>query len=250
MNLKHYIHSLVARLTNESLTLLRNRRNLKLSREEFRSSNVSFSQFGEDLLILSYFKNYDHRERKGFYIDVGAFHPFKLSNTTLLYKLGWRGINIDCDQEKIDLFSVLRPDDINICAGVSNSNGIKTLLRYPMSATNRLLDQNLVNKNITEQQLSLCGELPVESLSIRTKTLNEIVIDAKIGNQKIDYLNVDVEGIELEVLQGLDFDRYTPTLISVEIMDSGKQSLITEFLERYGYTISDIVRHNYFFLKR
>ncbi|MDM3861012.1 MAG: FkbM family methyltransferase [Aphanizomenon gracile PMC644.10] len=222
MNIKNYTHILAAKLTNQALSLLRNRTNLELSREEFRSSNISFSQFGEDILLLSYFN--DYKEKQGFYVDVGAFHPFKLSNTMLLYKLGWHGLNIDCDKEKIDLFNKLRPRDINICAAVANANKEMTLLQYPMSATNRLSDKN--------DQLSLCGEIPNSQLSVNTKSLNMILEEISISMEEIviDYLNVDVEGLELQVLEGLDFNKYAPKLISVEIMNSKDQVLISQLL--------------------
>ena len=71
-----------------------------------------YSQWGEDLYINSFFKN----KNKGIYLDIGCFHPVMYSNTCLLYKKGWRGINIDINKTSIDLFNILRPKDINICA--------------------------------------------------------------------------------------------------------------------------------------
>ena len=69
----------------------------------------SYSMNGEDLFINNYFK-----DKIGFYVDVGAYHPLELSNTYLLYKRGWSGINIDINSLSIDYFNFLRPDDINI----------------------------------------------------------------------------------------------------------------------------------------
>jgi hypothetical protein len=86
---------------------MRNRQDLRLEREETRAMRISFSQFGEDLLLLSYFEKFDHRS--GVYVDVGAFSPFLLSNTLLLYKLGWRGINVAFDEDKIKTFRQYRP---------------------------------------------------------------------------------------------------------------------------------------------
>ena len=92
---------------NVLLTLLRNRINLRLTRDEFRQVNISFSQFGEDLIVSSYFPP----DYIGLYVDVGAFHPYKFSNTMLLYKKRWSGLNIDCDQNKINEFKKIRPRD-------------------------------------------------------------------------------------------------------------------------------------------
>ena len=74
---------------------------------------------GEDLVIIENFKNI----KNGIYVDAGCYHPLHLNNTFLLYKKGWRGINIDLSEYSIDLFNYLRPDDININNAVTNFDG-------------------------------------------------------------------------------------------------------------------------------
>ena len=85
---------------------------------------TTYSQNGEDLFINDYFKEKD----KGFYIDIGCYHPIKYSNTALLHNRGWQGINIDMNQTSIDLFNILRKKDKNICAAISNEN--KEAIQY------------------------------------------------------------------------------------------------------------------------
>src|SRR5215469_17329302 len=98
--------------------------------EELRAMRISYSQFGEDLTVRSHFwENFDNSS--GRFIDVGAFHPFKYSNTMLLSQLGWRGINIDCDPVKIARFKKLRPQDHNVCAAVGEAPGEMVCLEYP-----------------------------------------------------------------------------------------------------------------------
>ena len=75
--------------------------------------NTHFGEFGEDIMVSRFFKN----KEIGFYIDIGAYHPFKGSLTQKLYKKGWHGVNIDISKTSIDLFKIARPKDINInCA--------------------------------------------------------------------------------------------------------------------------------------
>ena len=237
------ISYLAGAVCNTLITRLRNGKQINLTREQIRSSNISFSQFGEDLLILTYFpENF-----KGFYIDVGAFHPFKLSNTMLLYKSGWSGLVIDCDQSKITEFIKRRPRDVSVCESVADSNKEMIIYRYPLSATNRLHGGNEVDIN---PAISLCGEQPIENKKVFTKTLEQICDENKISGKNIDFLNIDVEGFELEVLRGNNFKKISPSLICVEIMDSGKRQIISEFLLDKDYQLSDIVRHNVFFKKR
>jgi FkbM family methyltransferase len=236
------ISYLAGAVCNTLITRLRNGKQINLTREQIRSSNISFSQFGEDLLILTYFpQNY-----QGFYMDVGAFHPFKLSNTMLLYKTGWSGLVIDSDQSKIMEFIKQRPRDLSLCESVADSNKEMIFYRYPLSATNRLHGgyDGDVNPSI-----SLCGELPIEKKKVLTKTLEQICDENNISGKKVDFLNIDVEGLEIEVLHGNNFKKISPSLICVEIMDSVKQKIISEFLSEHGYQISDTIRHNVFFKK-
>jgi hypothetical protein len=79
----------------------------------------SYSSDGVDLIFSSYFKN----KSEGFYIDVGCYHPTRANNTYLLYKKGWRGLNIDISKFSIDLFNFWRKHDLNIFRAISNKNG-------------------------------------------------------------------------------------------------------------------------------
>lgn len=100
MFLKRAAEVSIAAAANWLLTLLRSHKNMHLTREEFRFTHISFSQFGEDIAIvrwIRYLQTYEGREIYPFFVDAGAFHPIFASNTLLLRKQGWRGINIDID---------------------------------------------------------------------------------------------------------------------------------------------------------
>lgn len=108
-----------------------------LSSEEKCNANISFSQFGEDLIIIRFLRKLD--SRKGIYIDCGAFDPITISNTLLLHKKGYKGINIDLEQDKINKFNQYRPNDYNVLAALSNSKQKLKLLKYLGRATNRIV---------------------------------------------------------------------------------------------------------------
>ena len=91
-------------------------------KNNFFIKKKTYSMNGEDVFVNNYFK-----KKIGFYVDVGAYHPLELSNTYLLYKRGWNGINIDINSLSIDYFDYLRPDDININIAASNKNTTKTI---------------------------------------------------------------------------------------------------------------------------
>ena len=87
---------------------------------------TQFAQFGEDAVLAELFRDTSH----GIYIDVGAHHPYRYSNTYLLHKKGWHGTNIDPYPYTIRLFNMARPQDKNICSGVGNAG---TLMYYQFS---------------------------------------------------------------------------------------------------------------------
>src|SRR5580658_8816405 len=88
------------------------------ARRRKRYFRHSFSQEGEDMILASFFEG----KKNGFYVDVGAHHPKRFSNTHHFYIRGWRGINVDATPGSMKLFRRTRPDDINIEAAVSDQS--------------------------------------------------------------------------------------------------------------------------------
>tara|TARA_B100001564_G_C20348732_1_gene537921 strand:+ start:56 stop:691 length:636 start_codon:yes stop_codon:yes gene_type:complete len=160
------------------------------------------SNWGIDLMAEDYFKN----KKNGFFIDVGCHQPLLNNNTYILYKKGWRGINIDLDFGAIDMFNFFRKDDTNIQAAISNSVGNKNLYFFHNRSAINTLSQTAENK-------------AREIREVKTFTLNDIIKNSQFKNKEIDFLSVDVEGTEIEVLQGLDFNKYKPKLVVLEFID-------------------------------
>ena len=91
---------------------------LSFYKRKFKYKKVSYSFNAVDLIIDYMFK----KKKNGIYLDVGAQHPISNSNTYLLFKRGWNGINIDLDIKNIELFNLVRPDDINLNHAISSSS--------------------------------------------------------------------------------------------------------------------------------
>ena len=163
-----------------------------------------YSQWGEDLSIDEFFRG----KKNGVYFDVGCFHPLMYSNTCLLFKNGWNGINIDINPTSIDLFNIIRPNDLNLCTTI-NENGkeFKVYLDHPFSPINTL-DQTFYD--------SLKSEFfkEVSFKTIKSKPIDEILKLSKFKN--IDFLNIDVEGKDLSILTQLVPHKLKPALISIE----------------------------------
>ena len=156
------------------------------------------------IFLKEYFKD----KNFGFYIDVGCFHPIRFSNTMFLNSKGWKGMNIDLSQKTIDLFNISRPKDINLNFGVGSK---EETLEYFYNK--ELYQANTLNKNFAESFLKKEG---LKKKKIEIKTLNYL-IDKYEFNEKIDLIDIDAEGFDLEVLKGIDFKKYKIDLIMIEV---------------------------------
>ena len=178
---------------------------ISIIKRKLKYKKVSYSYNGVDLIINYIFKN----NNNGFYIDVGAQHPIANNNTYLLYKKGWKGINIDLDKKNIDLFNIARPNEINLNFAVSDIEGESDLFFYHDSSPINTLNSDVANFQKAKVKVVK---------KIKTKTLNDILQNLDPINQ-IDYMNIDVEGHEEKILAGFDILKYKPHVISVEYLD-------------------------------
>ena len=167
----------------------------------------SYSLFQEDLFIQNYFKN----KSKGFYIDVGCYHPLDGNNTNLLHKKGWNGINLDINFYSIELFNFLRKKDVNIHSGISKKKDELTM--YYRKEINML-------NTLDEKIAKIHFRNGFKKKNVQVNTLNFFISRYFKKLKKIDFLNIDVEGVELNVLKSLNFKQYKPQLICVEIHNS------------------------------
>mgnify|MGYP001470108796 FL=1 len=178
---------------------------------------------GEDLIISDLTKNI----KNGFYVDAGCYHPLHLSNTYLLYKRSWTGINIDISEFSIKLFNYLRPNDVNINSAVSNTE--KEISFYYQKKLSQL---STIKKAISNERMQ--GN--IKEKKIKSLKLNSILNQSKFKNRQIDFLNIDVEGADFEVLKSLDFTIYEPKIICIEIMEKNIfESEIYNFLKDLNY---------------
>ena len=157
-----------------------------------------------DLILKDIFKKIS----KGFYVDVGCYHPIHLSNTYLLYQKGWRGINIDLSEYSIELFDHTRNDDLNINAAVTNFDG-----KISFFYQKELSQISSVKKNTALKRMQgLIKEKKIDGYKLET-----ILTNSKYKNKRIDFLNIDVEDGDFDALCSINFDVYRPKVICIEI---------------------------------
>ena len=203
------------------------------------------SQFGEEKFVLSFFD----KRYKGKFLDIGCFHPTRHNNTYKMYKSGWHGINIDLIPLTIELFNFARIKDININAAISNNEETKKLYFVDELNTQNTLEANHLSflknhHNLREEDISL--------QEIKTKRLDKILDNYNFNN--IDFMNIDVEGHELNVLNSIDFSKYKIKFICIEMIDHNEQAnLINKklsiILNKNGYILEKQIGFNHIFKK-
>jgi FkbM family methyltransferase len=189
--------------------------------EQFVSHSINY----EDVLLRRIFRD----QPTGFYIDVGAAHPIDDSDTYMLHRRGWSGINIEPNPDFFRALEQERPADRNLNLALSDRDG------------------SIVWHRVGNTGLSTCDSAQAERAgrqgyvitrhTVRTTTLACILADACPAS--IDLLKVDVEGLELQVLSGNNWDRWRPSLIVVEatLPESPKRRAeeVAPYLEQRGY---------------
>lgn len=193
----------------------------------------AYSQDGEDMIIASFYegkKNY-----KGFYIDVGAHHPYRFSNTAYFYNKGWRGINIEPTPNLFKSFMKYRKNDINLNVGIGNGEKM-TFYIFNEGAINTFDKEIAIERNADNQT----SYKIINQIDIQTLKLTEIFDKFLLKNQIIDFLSIDVEGLDFEVLKTNNWTKYIPKFILIEC-DSSISVLqndpIFNFLTEKGYEL-------------
>lgn len=168
---------------------------------------ISYSQESEDLIATKYLS----LNEPGFYVDVGAHHPLRFSNTYLFYQAGYRGINIEADIDLFLIFTQLRKNDINLNYAVAGEENGKVLEFYTFEEK----ALNTFDHELAKERESQGYKLKLVK-QVETVLLNDLLKEYLPENQKIDLLNIDIEGLDYNVLKSFDFTTYSPKLIICE----------------------------------
>ncbi len=175
-------------------------------------STTSYSQFGEDMLLRAIFARFPKTYR-GFYVDVGAHHPKRFSNTYHFYLRGWSGLCIDPIPGGKALFARLRPRDTFLEIGVSETEATMPYYLFKEPALN----------TFSEEAVQNCAEKPVSIRQIQTLPLSAIFAQHLPAGQAIDILSIDAEGFDLKILASNRWETHRPKVVVVE--ETSRKSL-------------------------
>lgn len=203
---------------------------------------TSYSQEGEDMVLARIFE----QKISGFYVDVGAHHPQRFSNTYYFYLRGWRGINIDAMPGSMSLFNRTRPNDINLELAISNESHELTYYAFHEPALNTF-SESLAKHYCTTGVAKLSFEKKIIS-----RRLAEVLNEYLPKSQMIDFITIDVEGLDYQVLQSNDWSKFRPEMILVENLerlsvDEIFKSDIYKFTSNQGYIFYGKTMNTLFF---
>lgn len=209
---------------------------------KFQFLQKSYSQEGEDMILSRYF-----RDRKdGFYVDVGAHHPKRFSNTYHFYLRGWKGINVDAMPGSMDEFIHERERDINLEVPISDREEELTYYMFNEPALNTF------DETLAEQKNGYRDFKIVDTKKLTSRTLRSILDEYLPAKQFIDFFSVDVEGLDYEVLQSNDWEKYRPEIIVVEelynLVEDVPNGRIYKFLKEKNYSFLAKTINSLFFV--
>jgi FkbM family methyltransferase len=192
---------------------------------------ASYAQSGEDLIVEFIFQL--RKIENPSYIDIGAFHPYYMSNTAIFNKKGSKGINIEPNPDSILLFEKERPGDINLNVGIGSIQGEMTYF---------MMNEAPMNSFDRENALNLENNFGFRIIGERKILIERLdsVLKKYADNKFPDFLSLDVEGLDMEVLSQIDYKSNCPKVICVETIAYGtgeKNDQLIRFLLGSGYFI-------------
>lgn len=209
-------------------------------RHYFRST---FAQVGEDVVLARILANLEIS--KGFFVDIGAHHPIRFSNTYYFYRLGWNGINVDALPGSMKSFERLRSRDINIECGVGAQKGELKYYAFNEPALNTFSEQEAQKKNVHPYRIT-------NTYTLSVVTLKQLLDEYLPRGTVIDFLSIDVEGFDYEVIASNDWSLYRPRVILIELLDTDiediEMSPTARILHQHGYRAISKTYSTFFFV--
>jgi FkbM family methyltransferase len=196
--------------------------------------NDSYGQDGEDMVLSGFLRG----KNNGFYVDVGAHHPKRYSNSYKFYRTGWKGINIDPVPGMKKIFDKERPRDINLEIGVGQNSQDLNYYIFNEPALNSF-DERVLKIYKDHKVFKM-----IDQKKIAVLPLSEILDKNLSDATEIDFLNIDVEGLDYEVLQSNNWKKYRPKIILCEVplgSDGSVKAILNSdiyyFLQAQGYEL-------------
>ena len=204
---------------------------------------LSYAQEGEDLVLARILGELGMTT--GFFVDIGAHHPSRFSNTYYFYRRGWCGINVDALPGTKRLFQRMRSRDITIECGVGSQEGKLKYFAFNEPALNTFSEEEAKKKDRPPYHI-------INTIQIQVVTLKQILNEHLPHGTKIDFMTIDAEGFDHEIIISNDWALYRPRVLLVELLDTDIQNLDTnptaKALKNHNYRIMAKCFNSFFFV--
>lgn len=203
-----------------------------------------FAQYGEDLILDTALQVLQNRKIISdiTYIDIGANHPKRISNTYWLYKRGHSGVIIEPNRHLAALHKKHRPRDIVLEMGVTNTPTPAVIPFYQFEERADGLS-SFSQASITEAIEKTQIPFQYDIIPTPVDNINNIA-EKYIGNKMLFLANIDVEGLDFEIISDLDFQKFRPIFFIIETADLTQSTFLgrkndkcTRLLQQHGYTV-------------
>jgi len=190
----------------------------------------SYSQCGEDLIVNYIFSTLKVAHPS--YLDIGAHHPCFLSNTYLFYRQGCSGVSVEPDPSLYRKIKRTRGRDVNLNTGMAAERGSLKLFVFS-SRTLNTFSEDEARKYGQE------GHEVIASHEIEVMTFDDVM--KQYFDHTPEFVSLDVEGMDIEILQSIDFSKYQPTVFCIETItysrggEGEKLTVIDDMMAGHGY---------------
>lgn len=232
-----YENEILGRLMND---LNISPKKILIDRYEFSKRGLFNSQYGEDGVMLTILEHLKVDYKKLTYLELGTNDPIEINNTYALYKLGARGILVEPNKKFKNLIEFVRPQDKLINKAVSLDG--KPVKFYELNAP--ALSTIIADKYSHELGESLNELKTVDEYNVESVTINDLF---KENGKTPDIVSIDVEDMDYQILQQIDFGKNRPMILIVEIatiMEGVDSNYVFEdglniknLLEKNGYLV-------------
>lgn len=192
-----------------------------------------FSQLGEDAVLAAHFRNSKgassrwasflglDRFNKGYYVDIGAYSPKRGSNSYYFYKRGWHGVTVEPNRSAAKWFRFFRPRDTHVSAAITKIDSKVFYYSGGYSAVNFISNDDTPRPGFKRHEIQ----------GLTLSSLFEHYVPKKMT---VDFMSVDCEGHDLQVLRSNNWSLYRP---SVVIAETHFHSEVTDFMVSQGYEV-------------
>lgn len=202
-----------------------------------------YSQFGEDKLLTEMFPG----DYKGVCVEVGAYDGKSGSNTLYFEERGWKCLCVEPIPSQYEKCKAIRKEVVNCCVGETNEDDVPfTVFKIGNDGKNESAISSLEpDSRLIESHKHMIKT--TETILVKVRTLTQLLDEAHFPKD-IDFISIDTENTELNVLKGFDLNKYNVKVLVIE--NNYNEPFCANYLEKFNYKRAMWIGVNDIFVKQ